>query len=368
MDQPIAVVFGTRPEIVKLGGIIARLADPLVVHSGQHWSPALADTFLQDLGIGAPDVQLAIGGTTRGEQIGEGTAALDRLFSTRRPAAVVVQGDTNTALAGALAANAGDIPLVHVEAGLRSFDGAMPEEHNRVLIDHVSDLLLAPTETSRENLLREAIEPARIVVTGNTVVESVTGILPDADRRMALVANHDLTRAGYAVATFHRPENVDDDKALGRILRSLAALPVPVLLPIHPRTAARADAFGFASELAALRTCEPLPYADFLGLAAESALLVSDSGGLQEEASVLKRPVIVVRNSTERPEVIGTFATRVLPGPDIERVAEELLTDVAGLHARLAEIPSPYGEGAASENSVHAIRSLLEGRRAPVTP
>lgn len=359
MHQDVAVVFGTRPEIVKLGGIIARLDHPLVVHTGQHWSPALADTFLRDLAIGNPDVQLAIGGTSRGAQIGEGTAALDRLFAERRPRAVVVQGDTNTALAGALAANASGIPLVHVEAGLRSFDPAMPEEHNRVLIDHIADLLLAPTEQSREHLLREGIDPKRIVVTGNTVVESVTALLPDASARRVLLGAHGLESDAFVLATFHRPENVDDPEHLGLILRALASLPLPVLLPIHPRTAQRAAAFGFGAQLAALQICEPLPYADFLGLAAEAALLVSDSGGLQEESSVLKRPVIVVRNSTERPEVIGTFATRVLPGPDIERTARELLVDLPGLLARLAAQPSPYGDGHASEYSVRAITELL---------
>jgi UDP-N-acetylglucosamine 2-epimerase (non-hydrolysing) len=353
----IMVIFGTRPEMVKLAGIVRQLSHPRVVHTGQHYSPELSDAFLRDLQLGEPDVRLEIGGATRGEQIGHAVGALDAVLRDNRPAAVVVQGDTNTALAGALAANANDIPIVHVEAGLRSFDRAMPEEHNRILVDHIADLCLAPTETSRQYLRNEGIDPERIVVTGNTVVEAVTGLLPSPAARARLATDYGVVPGKFVLATFHRPENVDDVEPLREILDALGALPMPVVLPLHPRTAARAEDFGLGNALARVRVTESLPYASFLGLAAEAALLVSDSGGLQEEASVIKRPLIVVRNSTERPEVIGTFATRVLPGPDIERTARAILADLDAVLARLADTPSPYGDGTASAQSVRAIES-----------
>ncbi len=357
----IAVVFGTRPEIVKLAGVLRRLGPrALLVHTGQHYSPALSDVFLAQLRLGSPDVQLEVGGTSRARQIGEATTRLDECFSETRPLAVVVQGDTNTALAGALAANAREIPLVHVEAGLRSFDRAMPEEHNRVVIDHLADLCCAPTEASRANLLADGIAEDRIVVTGNTVVDVVPEILPTADESRALLQTYGVEPDRFVLATFHRPENVDRADVIAVILDELAALPVPVILPLHPRTAARAAAFGLDTKLEHLRVVEPIGYREFLGLASRSALLVSDSGGVQEEASVIKRPVVVVRNSTERPEVQGTFAELVPPGPAIGAVACRWLADLRALHERLAATPSPYGSGDASDRTVEALDKMLE--------
>ncbi len=359
--RSIAVVFGTRPEVVKLADVVHVLGDAArTVHSGQHFSPALARDFLDELGLDAAHVQLEIGGASRGRQVGEATAALDDHFAAAPPRVVVVQGDTNTALAGALAADARSIPLVHIEAGLRSFDRAMPEEHNRVVVDHLADLLCAPTETSRGNLAAEGIAGDRVIVTGNTVVDAVARLLPAAGERAALLEQHGLEPGRYVLSTFHRPENVDDRAVLATILDQLVALPVPVLFPLHPRTAARAERFGLADRLAALRVVEPLGYRAFLGLSAECALLVTDSGGIQEEASVLKRPVVVVRNSTERPEVLGTFAELVLPGPGIGARVTERLADLEAVHARLASIASPYGDGRAAVRSADAIRSLVE--------
>jgi UDP-N-acetylglucosamine 2-epimerase (non-hydrolysing) len=362
----IAVVYGTRPEIVKLAGILRTLGERArVIHTGQHWTPALSDVFVTQLGLAPPAVRLEIGGTSRGRQIGEATAALDDHFAAARPAAVVVQGDTNTALAGALAANARELPIVHVEAGLRSFDRAMPEEHNRVVVDHLAELCCAPTETSRANLLAEGIPDERIVVTGNTVVDVVPEILPGPDERRALLEAHGVERDQFVLATFHRPENVDDPDVLARILDELAALPAPVVLPLHPRTAARAEAFGLGPELRRVRVVEPLGYREFLGLGSMCGVLVSDSGGVQEEASVIKRPVVVVRRSTERPEVQGTFARLVAPGPEIGATVRAWWSELDALHARLAVTPSPYGEGDASRRSVDAIDRLLA--RADVT-
>ena len=360
-NGPILVVLGTRPEIVKLA-LIARILgdDGAVVHTGQHYDPGLSDSFFDQFDLPEPNVFLEIGGESRGRQIGLAVTALDGILEEMQPAAVVVQGDTNTVLAAALAANAREVPVVHVEAGLRSNDRRMPEEHNRVVTDHLADLLLAPTETSRANLLAEGIPDGRIVVTGNTVVEAVGELMPDEDERRALAASFGVDPGRFVLSTFHRPENVDDPDTLETILRQLAALPFPVLLPLHPRAVARVDAAGLGNLLDEIKVVEPIGYREFLGLGAESAFLVSDSGGVQEEVSVYKRPVLVVRRSTERPEVIGTFAERVEPGPDITRIAGEWASNLDAVHARLAETPSPYGDGSASQRSVDAIRRLID--------
>ncbi len=359
--RPVAVVLGTRPEAVKLLGIVRTLGTAAdLVHSGQHYTPELAAEFQDSLGLPAPSVQLDVGGDTRGKQIAAATVAVEELLLAHDYGAVVVQGDTNTALAGALAANAAGVPLVHVEAGLRSFDRAMPEEHNRVLVDHLSDLCLAPTVTSRSNLAAEGIEGEdRVVVTGNPVVEAVRWLSPSLPEADHMLAARRISRDGFVLATFHRPENVDEPSVLETILAELAELPVPVVLPMHPRTAARAREAGLGRLLDRLRVEPPAPYPVFLGLFEACALVVSDSGGVQEEASVLKRPVVVVRRSTERPEVQGTFCELVPPGPRVGEVARAWLDDRADRRARLATLPCPYGDGDASARSASAIRRLL---------
>jgi UDP-N-acetylglucosamine 2-epimerase (non-hydrolysing) len=356
--KSIALVLGTRPEIVKLAHIIRLLGDAArVIHTGQHYDPNLSATFFKDLALPEPDLFLEVGGSSRGHQIGEATSLLDAHFSERRPDAVIVQGDTNAVLSGALAANAREIFLCHVEAGLRSHDRAMPEEHNRVVADHLSDLCCAPTEIAVDNLAAEGIHPERVVLTGNTVVEAVQGLLPSPAERTAMLQHHDLVSGRYVLATFHRPENVDDPDKFSTILTELAGLPLPVLLPLHPRSVARSQAFGLHDLLAGLRVVDPIGYREFLGLEAESAVMISDSGGIAEEASVVKRPLIVVRNSTERPEVMGTFAVRVTAGPAIGVEARRCIEEG---WEHLADIPSPYGDGTASRLSLGALHDRLD--------
>ena len=229
------VVLGTRPEIVKLAHIARILGDSgAVVHTGQHYDPGLSDSFFEQLDLPEPEVFLEIGGESRGRQIGLAVTALDGVFERMRPAAVVVQGDTNTVLAAALAANAREVPVVHVEAGLRSRDRRMPEEHNRVVTDHLADLLLAPTETSRSNLLAEGIPDERIVVTGNTVVEAVGELMPDADERRALAASYGVTPGRLILITLQRQENVDHSGTQGNNHGQKDALHIPLLQNQHP--------------------------------------------------------------------------------------------------------------------------------------
>jgi UDP-N-acetylglucosamine 2-epimerase (non-hydrolysing) len=366
-ERSVAVVLGTRPEIIKLAGII-RLLGPAarLVHTGQHYDPNLSDTFFAEMQLPAPDIHLGVGGASRGAQIGAAISAVESFLGEAaaagdRPLAVVVQGDTNAVLAGAIAANAREVPLVHIEAGLRSRDRRMPEEHNRVVADHLADRLCAPTAVNRDNLAAEGIAGDRVVVTGNTVIEAVMDLLPDPERRAAVRDRYGVTENGYVLSTLHRPENVDDPATLRVILEQLAALPVPVILPMHPRTVRRVADFGLSRLLERIEVVEPIGYRDFLALGAGAALLVSDSGGVQEEVSVYKRPLIVVRRSTERPEVLGTFAERILPGREIGDLARAWLDDLTAVHAKLAGLSSPYGDGTASARSVGAIRDLVHG-------
>lgn len=359
--RSVAVVLGTRPELVKLTDLV-RLLGPAahLVHTGQHYDEELSGRFLSELGLPEPTFLTGIGGQPRAVQISAALAQLDALFTAEPPLAVVVQGDTNAALAGALAANARGIPLLHVEAGLRSHDRNMPEEHNRVLIDRIADVLCAATGDNRANLLAEGIDDARIAVTGNTVVEAVHGQLPDASARAELVERHGLTADAYVLATVHRPENTDSVDALRAILTELSALAesVPVVVPLHPRTRARIAAAGLEDLLTGLTVCRPLGYGEFLALARHAALLVSDSGGIQEECTVLGRPLVVVRRSTERPEAMADFADLVEPGPQIGAVARRRLAEGPAGLARLAALPSPFGDGLASERIVALLAAV----------
>ena len=270
-DRSIAVVLGTCPEMIKLAPLIRLLgARARVVHTGQHFDDNLSGCFLRDLGIGEPAVTLGLGGRSRGTQIGAATTRLEEHFESEPPNAVVVHGDTNATVAGALAANAASIPLVHIEAGLRSFDRAMPKEHNRIIVDHLADLCLAPTETNRANLAAEGIGGDRVMLTGNTVVDAVMQLLPGSAARADVCARYELAANRFVLATFHRPENTDEPEVLAAILDELGALDVPVVLPLHPRTRNRIIDFGLADRLTRLRVLEPIGYVDFLSLAAES--------------------------------------------------------------------------------------------------
>ncbi|MET9626288.1 UDP-N-acetylglucosamine 2-epimerase (non-hydrolyzing) [Lentzea sp. NPDC006480] len=360
----ITLVCGTRPELIKLAPLIRRFGEEAaVVYTGQHYDRAMYARIRQGIAEPGSFVELGLGGGRRGAQLGNAVAALDAHFVQEPPDVVIVQGDTTSALAGGLAANANDLPLVHVEAGLRSYDRAMPEEHNRVAIDHLADLCCAPTSINFANLVAEGVAADRITVTGNTVVEALEEALPSQDESAQLIDELGLQQDDYVLATVHRPENVDQRDNLETILTELARLPLPVVLPLHPRTAKQVAAFGLDHLLTRLRVIEPQSYKDFLSLARWSAVLVSDSGGVQEEVSVLKRPVVVVRRSTERPEIEGTFGTLVPPGPRVRTEVLRWLDDVSGHRARLAEIPSPYGTGSPSGLIEAAVRRMVSDTR-----
>jgi UDP-N-acetylglucosamine 2-epimerase (non-hydrolysing) len=364
----VAVVFGTRPEIIKLAPVLRELGpDSRVVFTGQHHDPALTDVFFENFGIPRPAAAPAAAtGATRASRFASMLAGLVEHFEAEPPAVVVVQGDTDSTFAGAQAAQLVGARVVHVEAGLRSRDRAMPEELNRQLVGVLADVHCAATWSAADNLLAEGVHRDLVRVTGNTIVEATLESLPTPERAAAVLAELGLSDTEFVLATVHRPENADDPDRLEQILRSLSGLDVPVVLPVHPRLAARAEAFGLSGLLQRLRLTEPIDHPTFLALASRARLVVSDSGGVQEEVTVLKKPLIVIRNNTERPEAVASgFARLVRPGPGLAEALAATLAD-PGLESRLRSIPSPFGDGKAGVRIAGIAAALAAGEGVPL--
>ena len=319
-------VVGARPNFMKIAPVMraltARGASQRLVHTGQHYDARMSDVFFADLALPAPDVHLGVGSGPHGEQTGKVMIAFERaLAELPRPDWVVVPGDVNSTLAAALVAAKAGLRVAHLEAGLRSFDRMMPEEINRVVTDHVADLLLTPSPDADLNLAREGIATERVVRIGNVMIDSLLAALP-ASRSRGVLERLGLAPGGYALVTLHRPSNVDDPDTLFRLLGALGRLAreLPVVFPVHPRTRERLPPPALAGAAAALHLVEPMGYLDFLSLTASARLVLTDSGGLQEETTALGIPCLTLRASTERPitvsegtnEVVGTDPSRIL--------------------------------------------------------
>jgi UDP-N-acetylglucosamine 2-epimerase (non-hydrolysing) len=366
MRKDIAVVVGTRPEIIKLAPVIHQLGDRArIIHTGQHYDTELAGQAFDQFALPAPDLILHdVGGETRSTQIASMLTQLAAEFETNRPRVVLVQGDTNTVSAAAQAAQYAGIPVVHVEAGLRSHDRAMPEEINRIVTGVLADVHCAATPANAANLIAEGINPARIAVTGNTIVEATRASLNRHHLDLRDVFPDAVIPHQFVVATIHRPENTDTDTALRRVLTGLGNVTAPVVLLTHPRTRAAITRFGLDDLLNPLISHPSPNHSTFLALAQQASLLISDSGGVQEECTVLGVPLLVVRRSTERPESIDAgFARLIEPGMDIAEHANRALNDEA-IRARLARRPSPFGDGRAGERIVGIALRLAAGATA----
>lgn len=356
----IGIVVGTRPEIIKMAPVvracIARRTPYLLLHTGQHYSFEMDGVFFRELRLPAPHHNLEVGSTTAPSQIASILTGFESIFASERPDVLLVEGDTNSVLAGALCAQKLGIPVGHVEAGLRSYDRTMPEEINRILTDHLSEHLFAPTEKSRQILLGEQIAPHRIHVTGNTVVDELLLQKPRATRP-ELFAQFDVTPRQFALATVHRAENTDDTTRLKGIFQGLAdsakALGVPVLAALHPRTQARLKSLGMEMNGGAVRALPPLSYLDFLGLHAEAALVLTDSGGLQEEACSLRVPCVTLRDNTERPESVDVGAN-VLAGAEPAKI----VAAARAMRDRPRDWPNPFGDGT---SGLQIVDLLLKG-------
>ncbi len=358
-------VVGARPNFMKVAPLMAALsrrgARQRLVHTGQHFDARMSGVFFEELGLPRPDVDLGVGAGSHGEQTGRVMIALERtLLDGERPDLVVVPGDVNSTVAAALTAAKLGIPVAHLEAGLRSFDRTMPEELNRLVTDHLCDLLLTPSPDADENLAREGIPASRVARVGNLMIDTLVTHLPRA-RALRVPESMGLTPGGYAVATLHRPANVDAPEALGPLLEALASVArlVPVVFPVHPRTRARLQAPALASAAAALRLVEPLGYLEFLSLTSAARLVLTDSGGLQEETTALGVPCLTLRENTERPVTVSE-GTNELVGGDPARIGPAARRALAG-EGKRGRVPALW-DGRAGERAADAIVAFLGAR------
>jgi UDP-N-acetylglucosamine 2-epimerase (non-hydrolysing)/UDP-GlcNAc3NAcA epimerase len=353
----LLTIVGNRPQFVKAAAVSRRLRvrhDEVLVHSGQHYDDELSAVFFRERDLPAPDRELAVGSAGHAEQVTAIMHALEPIATDLEPDLVLVYGDTNTTLAGALSAARLDLPLAHVEAGMRSFDDSMPEERNRILADHVSELLLCSTPIAVENLGAEGID-GRVRLVGDVMADVTLLTLPVAERRSSALNRFGLDPGSYLLVTVHRAGNVDELEQLERLVEVLESLPRRAIFPVHPRTRARLEAAGLLARLrgsAMLTLTPPLGYLDFLLLLRHADAVLTDSGGVQKEAYLLSIPCLTLRETTEWVETVELGWNRLV-GLDRGRVLDAL----ARLE-RPAHHPDLYGGGQAGERVVAAIDEL----------
>jgi UDP-GlcNAc3NAcA epimerase len=349
-------VIGNRPQFIKASAVSSRLrarGEEVVVHTGQHYDPELSQVFFDELELPAPDRLLGIGGGSNTSQTARMLAALEPLVAEVAPDVVLVYGDTNSTLAGALVAVQAGVPVAHVEAGMRSFDRAMPEEVNRVVADHLSSLLLCSSQTAVDNLARESVAGA-VELVGDVMVDVALLLQPAARARVEALAPYGVAPGEFLLATAHRAGNVDDPARLRALLDVLLALPLPTVLPLHPRTRERLAAAGWLGELERaehVRLAPPLGYLDFTALLCNARAVVTDSGGVQKEAYLAGVPCVTLRPSTEWVETVDAgWNTLVDLDADAARGALERTPP--------AERPQLYGDGQAGERVAAAVAAL----------
>ena len=349
----IAVILGTRPEIIKMAPVIRELArrrqDYFVLHTGQHYSYNLDKVFFEQLELPDAKYNLEVGSGSHGEETARILTGAERVLTSDRPDVVLVEGDTNSVLGGALAAAKLHIKVGHVEAGLRSYDRRMPEEINRILTDHCSDYLFAPTEKARAILQGEGIPAEKTFVTGNTIVDAVHQNLKIAKERGNTLGSLHLEPGTYFLVTLHRQENVDDRARLDSILRGLDGLAgefaFPVVYPAHPRAVKRMKEFNLQPRH--VRVMDPVDFLSFLQLESSAKLVLTDSGGVQEETCILGIPCVTLRDNTERPETIEVGANTLAgASPD------EIIKQAHHMLAREGKWINPFGDGRAAERIV----------------
>jgi len=344
----VAIILGTRPEIIKMSPIIrackAKQVDYFILHTGQHYSYEMDQAFFNDMELPEPKYNLDVGSGTHAVQTAKILTGIEEVLIKEKPDVVLVQGDTNTVMAGALAASKLHIKIGHVEAGLRSYDRSMPEEINRIIADHISDYLYAPTETTRQNLLKEGIPDEKIFVTGNTVVDAVYQNLEISKKHMDVLSQLNISPKEYFLVTMHRAENVDVKERLSSVLDALNELikiyNIPVIFPMHPRTRKMIQEFNLSS--GKITVINPIGYLEFLQLEENAKVILTDSGGLQEEGCILGTPCVTLRDNTERPETVDIGAN-VLAGTD----KLQIMNCVSGVHGG-SRWHNPFGDGFAS--------------------
>ena len=366
----IAIILGTRPEIVKMSPIIRECEkegmDYFILHAGQHYSYNMDRVFFEQLELPDAKYNLDVGSGSHAEETAKALIGVEKILIKEKPDVVLVEGDTNTVLAGALAACKLGIKVGHVEAGLRSYDRNMPEEINRVLTDHCSDYLFAPTEKSRDILLGEGIAKEKIFVTGNTIVDAVYQNLSISEERVNPLNDLKLTPKEYFLVTAHRQENVDEKETLESILNGLELVhnefSLPIIYPIHPRTSKRLKEFGL--KVNGVDFINPLGYLEFLQLEANAKLVLTDSGGIQEEACILGVPCVTLRDNTERPETVevgsnilaGTNRESILKG--VRKMSNRQTLKKFDQNASLNG-KNPFGDGTAGKRVIKILERVI---------
>jgi UDP-N-acetylglucosamine 2-epimerase (non-hydrolysing) len=363
----IVSVVGARPNFMKIAPIAHRLAlrpevRHVLVHTGQHYDQNMSKVFFADLEIPEPSIHLGVGSGSHAQQTAKVMMAFEAVIEQERPDLVVVVGDVNSTMAATLVASKLDVPVAHVEAGLRSFDRTMPEEINRIVTDSIADLLLTPSRDGDANLLREGVDPARIRFVGNVMIDSLLRFLPRA-RATRAWERFGLSPGEYALVTLHRPSNVDDRETLGGLLQLLGRLAekLPVLFPIHPRTRKMVQEFGLEPQQQALQLADPIGYLDFVALEDQARMVLTDSGGIQEETTVLGVPCLTLRNNTERPVTISDGTNRLV-GQDPAAIWSAALAVLDGPRGP-GRVPE-FWDGQAAERVVSALLEFVAARRA----
>lgn len=358
-------IVGARPNFMKVAPIHRAIAartplQQILIHTGQHYDVKMSDVFFSDLGLPAPDVHLGIGSGSHAQQTAKTMIELERVFLEHKPDLVSVVGDVNSTVAAALVSSKLAIPLAHVEAGLRSNSRHQPEEINRVVTDRLADLLLTPSRDADANLLKEGVDPERIHFVGNVMIDSLLASKERADQ-LPVLKNLGLAPHGYAVCTLHRPSNVDDPRVLGGLLSAIAhvASRVPVVFPVHPRTRKMISEQGLNSAFERnpnLRPVDPMGYLEFLALTSQARLILTDSGGLQEETTALGVPCLTLREQTERPITVEEGTNEVV-GTDPDRIREAADRSLNG-QGKKGRVPE-YWDGRSGERIADLFSRFL---------
>jgi UDP-N-acetylglucosamine 2-epimerase (non-hydrolysing) len=358
----ISVILGTRPEIIKMAPLLkileAKRTDFFTLHTGQHYSYQLDKVFFEQLELPRPQYNLEAGSGSHAEETAKMLIGIEKILLEEKPDIVLVEGDTNSVLAGALAAAKLGIRVGHVEAGLRSYDRSMPEEINRVIADHIADYLFAPTPKAKQTLLGEGIGKEKVFITGNTIVDAVYQYRELARQKIDIAGQFHLKPQKYFLATLHRQENTDNQKRFTSILKGLSEVStifrLPVVYPAHPRSRKIMD--GLPKRPNNLKIIEPVDFFSFLQLESNARLILTDSGGVQEEACILRVPCVTLRNNTERPETVEAGAN-ILAGA----TAESIVASAETMLTRKTDWTNPLGDGNAAERIINIITEAENG-------
>lgn len=375
MSIKIAVIIGTRPEIIKMAPVIDEIENRdinyVLIHTGQHYDHEMSDQFFIDLELRKPDYNIGVGSGSHGKQTANMIKGIEDVLIAEQPDLVLVQGDTNAVLSGAIVASKLHIPVGHVEAGLRSYDKSMPEEINREVADVCSKLYFVPTEESALNLLFAGINPEDIFITGNTIVDACIRNLKIAEKKSKITSTPHFN-GEIMTLTMHRVENVDNQERLQNIVDALTELnELTIVFPIHPRTVKNLEKYDLLEKLENtehIKLIKPVGYLDFLLLLSKSKLIMTDSGGLQEEAITLNIPCMTLRYNTERPETVEAGGN-ILAGADKQNIIENVrkIMNNTDLYNKMKNARNPYGDGNSSKKILDAVLGLYKDNKLKIS-